>query len=441
MELSKHNILTQIHGDSRWLIANLLSGQADILEPELGEKLSRGEIDRQDELSSKGYLVEPEEENKRYRRAYLDFVESRESDEIQIFYAPTYACNFGCSYCFQDEYAPAPAEGRTDNSQVMQAFFRYIDTTFADRRKYVTLFGGEPLLLSPLARQSVDAIVEGTQSRGLDLAVVTNGYNLAAFVPTLKKARIREIQVTLDGTEKIHDQRRYLKGGGETFRRVVEGVDAALAAGFAVNLRAVLDRDNVESFGQLAHFAIDRGWTKHEGFKTQIGRNYELHHCQSERSRLYTRLSLYQDLHKMISSDPAILEFHKPAFSVSKFLFERGELPDPLFDACPACKTEWAFDYTGRIYPCTANVGKAGEAVGTFYPEVKLDPDLVEPWEERDVAGMPGCQGCSVQLACGGGCGAVSKNREGRVDAKDCRPVRELLSLGCSLYGKEALAE
>jgi radical SAM protein with 4Fe4S-binding SPASM domain len=218
---------------------------------------------------------------------------------------------------------------------------------------------------------------------------------------------------------------------------VVEGVDAALAAGLAVNLRAVLDRDNVESFGELAHFAIERGWTKHPGFKTQIGRNYELHHCQSERSRLYTRVSLYEDLHRLVERDPAILEFHKPAFSIAKFLFERGQLPDPLFDACPACKTEWAFDYTGRIHPCTANVGKSGEAVGTFWPEVKLDAALVEPWEERDVLGMKSCQGCSVQLACGGGCGAVAKNRDGTVDAPDCRPVKELLSLGCSVYGQD----
>ena len=45
----------------------------------------------------------------RGRSAYLDFVASRETDEVQLFYVPTYACNFGCSYCFQDEYAPPPA--------------------------------------------------------------------------------------------------------------------------------------------------------------------------------------------------------------------------------------------------------------------------------------------------------------------------------------------
>lgn len=287
----------------------------------------------------------------------------------------------------------------------------------------------------------VERIVDGTSARGLDLAVITNGYVLASYVDTLRRGRIREVQVTLDGTKPVHDKRRYLKGGGETFDRVVEGIEAALAADLPVNLRSVLDRDNVAAFAELAHFAIDRGWVDHPRFKTQIGRNYELHHCQSDRARLYSRLELFQDLFKLADADPEILRFHAPAFSISRFLFERGELPAPLFDACPACKTEWAFDYTGRIYSCTATVGKQGEALGTFYPERRLDRAAIEAWEERDVVSMSACQSCPKQLACGGGCGSVAKNWSGRIDAPDCRPVTELLSLGAALYGKEALAE
>lgn len=436
MELSRYNILAPIHDDARYVLVNLLSGNADVLEPELGARLARGEVVDDPELAAKGYVVNPADEQRRYRAAYLAFNDSRLTDEVQLFYVPTYACNFGCSYCFQDEYAPPPPAD--DGAEVLDAFFAYVDETFARRRKYVTLFGGEPLLSSPRARAFVTRMVEQTAKRGLDLAVVTNGFDLESYVPILARGRIREIQVTLDGTEKIHDARRYLKGGGATFQRVVAGVDAALAAGMPINLRSVVDRDNVESFGELAHFAIDRGWTDDPRFKTQIGRNYELHHCQAGRARIYTRLSLYEDLYRLAERDPEILRFHRPTFSISRFLFDNGELPAPLFDACPACKTEWAFDYTGRIYPCTANVGKEGEAVGHFWPTRELDPDCVEPWQDRDVLAIPACTTCSVRLACGGGCGAVAKNQTGTVTAPDCRPIKELLSLGCSLYGRDS---
>ncbi len=435
MELSRFNILTPVRDQDGYLLVNLLSGQADLLDGDDGRRLASGEIVHRDDLVAKGYLVDPADEERRYRAAYLDFVAARDDDEVQLFYAPTYACNFGCSYCFQDEYAPPPA---AEQDAVLDAFFAYVADTFADRRKYVTLFGGEPLLPTPGARHVVERLVRGTAERGLDLAVVTNGYNLAGYVDLLATGRIREVQVTLDGTEKIHDTRRYLKGGKGTFGPIVAGIDACLAAGLRVNLRTVLDKDNIENYAELARFAVQKGWTDDPLFKTQIGRNYELHHCQSERAKLYSRQSLFEDLFRLARSEPAVLAFHRPAFSVSRFLFEHGALPPPLFDACPACKTEWAFDYTGRIYPCTANVGKEGEVVGTFHPARRLDADPVECWQERDVLAIEQCRTCSVQLACGGGCGAVAKNRDGSVTSPDCRPVRELLSLGAALYGPPA---
>lgn len=433
MELSRHNILARLGEQSGWILVNLLSGEADLLDPDEGERLSRGEFDNPAELALKGYLVEPDKEQRRYKRAYLDFLEARETDEVQLFYVPSYACNFDCSYCYQAGYEAEPRGGQ---NAVLDAFFAYVDEAFAGRRKYVTLFGGEPLLPSAAAERVVQRLVEETARRELDLAVVTNGYNLQTYAPLLARARIREVQVTLDGTAEVHDGRRHLKGGGGTFERVVAGIDACLALELSVNLRSVVDRDNIEGFADLARFAIDRGWTDSPFFKTQIGRNYELHSCQVDSSRLYTRLSLFEDLARLIRRDPEILRFHKPAFSVARFLFENGQLPSPLFDACPACKTEWAFDYTGRIYPCTANVGKAGEEVGTFYPEARLDEARVERWQERDVLGIPACRSCSRQLACGGGCGAVAKNREGDVDQPDCRPVAELLALGGALYAE-----
>jgi uncharacterized protein len=150
--------------------------------------------------------------------------------------------------------------------------------------------------------------------------------------------------------------------------------------------------------------------------------------------RLYSRLELHRDLYRLAKQHPEILSFHRPAFSIARYLSDNGALPPPLFDACPATKTEWAFDSTGHIYGCTATVGKENEALGTFYPEARLEEDAIARWEDRDVLNIPACKSCPVQLACGGGCGSVAKNQSGTVDAPDCRPVAELTSLGLGLY-------
>jgi uncharacterized protein len=195
----------------------------------------------------------------------------------------------------------------------------------------------------------------------------------------------------------------------------------------------VLDKENINNLPDLAQLAIDRGWTKSPFFKTQVGRNYELHHCQSANDKLFNRISMFERIYELVKLHPHILQFYKPAYSVAKFLSENGSLPEPLFDSCPACKTEWAFDFTGKIYPCTATVGKSEESLGSFYPAVK-NTGLIEEWERRDITSIEECRECSVQLACGGGCGSVAKNNTGKICSTDCRPVKDLLKLGFSAY-------
>ncbi len=431
MYFSGYNIFSQIRDSKNFFLINALSKNADILNPEKAEEIIKGNYTDIEEYIQKGYMIDEDEERKRYNKLYKEFLELRERSEIQIFYVPHYDCNFDCSYCYQDEYS----NERGHNFQgVTDAFFNYIEENFNNKHKYITLFGGEPLLSGQRSKDKIAYFIEKAQARKIDIAVVTNGYNLADHIDILSKVKIREIQVTLDGTENVHNRRRPLRGGGATFDEIVEGIDRALEAGIPINLRMVLDKDNIKDLPDFSDFAIEKGWVENPIFKTQLGRNYELHHCRKNSSSLFSRIELYEKVYELIEEYPQILKFHRPAYSISKFLLENGDMPEPLFDSCPGCKTEWAFDYTGRIYSCTATVGKEGEALGAFYPEKKLNENDIKIWKDRDVTTLEECRICSLQLLCGGGCAAAAKNRTGSIMNPDCRPVKELLEMGISLY-------
>ena len=433
MEFSKHNIFSKIAGFENYFIVNPLSGQADILEPEEATSLKENNPTCNEEFIEKGYLVNPKEEERLFNKKYLDYLDERDNDEVQLFFTPWYTCNFNCSYCFQDEYTN-PNEGV--KGKVIEAFFRYIDQKFATRKKYITIFGGEPLLNTPAKKESIRQIIKEANKRHLDIALVTNGYHITEFIDILKEASIREIQVTLDGVRQVHDARRMLKGGKGSFDKIAQGIDMLLEHRIPVNMRMIIDKENIQYLPEFACYAIQKGWTKSSFFKTALGRNYELHHCQTNNTRLFSRIEMYKEIYAIIKDHPEILEFHKPAFSISKFIFENGELPNPLFDSCTGGKTEWAFDYTGKIYSCTATVGNEGDELGTFYPKISLNEQLVEEWEERDVLAIKECNDCVVKLACGGGCAAVAKNRTGKIQSPDCRPIKELLELGIGLYSE-----
>ena len=436
MYFSRFNLFSKLRDSENYFIVNLLSGNADILGPAEAQGVIEGRFPNRQEFVEKGYLVEKDQEEHSYRMKYLDFLDKRDSGEIQIFFVPTYACNFSCSYCYQNKYS---AEQGRLTRDVIDSFYRYIDSEFADRDKYITIFGGEPLLPDHNSKENIKELIQGANRRGMDIAVVTNGYHLDEYVPVLDEGSIREIQVTLDGIEDIHNSRRPLRNGEATFCKIVQGIDRLLEGGYTVNLRVVLDNNNIDELPALARFASERGWTDNTGFKTQLGRNYELHTCQVDGGKLFSRAAFYDRLYNLVQAHPEVSEFHRPAFSLSRFLFENGELPEPLFDSCPACKTEWAFDYTGRIYSCTATVGKQDECLGTFHPELTRKEEIIQNWQERDVTSIPECTSCSLQLTCGGGCGSVAKNRTGSIHTPDCRPEKDLMEMGISLYFEKGL--
>ena len=411
---------------------NLLSKEADILEADLAQAFISDTLDDAAPFVEKGYYMDEEKETSLFNAAYLDFMDQQEESEIQVFYVPDYFCNFKCTYCYQEEYGKSTA--LKDQRPVIDAFFSYLDLNFIGKPFYLTLFGGEPLLTSESHRSNINYFLDRADERKLSIAIVTNGYTLEEYLPRLKQSRIREIQITLDGPAEVHNLRRPLRGGQGTFERVSDAVDLTIAAGIPVNLRAVLDKQNIDGLPELAAHAVKKGWTKSSLFKTQLGRNYELHSCQKDHEFLFTRIGMYEQIYELIKDYPEILEFHRPAFSLSRFIADEGELPGPLFDSCTGAKTEWAFDYTGNIYSCTATVGKTGEELGQFYPEVTLNSEAVEEWQDRDVCSIAECRSCSVQLACGGGCAAVAKNRTGSIMTPDCRPVKELMTLGLATY-------
>ena len=105
----------------------------------------------------------------------MDFLDQRDQDEVQLFFVPSYACNFNCGYCYQSEYE---SKAGIASSEVIGAFFRYVDTEFLSRRKYLTIFGGEPLLNSSASQDALRQLITGAFERELEVAIVTNGYNL-----------------------------------------------------------------------------------------------------------------------------------------------------------------------------------------------------------------------------------------------------------------------
>ena len=167
---SKHNIIVPVKDSGDYFIVNPLYKSADFVSAEELNFLQNG-LDANGEFSERNYLVEENEEKRAFKLAYLDFIDTREEDEIQLFFVPNYSCNFACSYCYQEGYSPAESKMTTE---VVDAFFNYIGTEFTGRKKYITVFGGEPLLPGESQRKIIEYLLQKSSEAKLDVAFVTN---------------------------------------------------------------------------------------------------------------------------------------------------------------------------------------------------------------------------------------------------------------------------
>ena len=180
---------------------------------------------------------------------------SRPLRDVRI--SVTDKCNFRCPYCmpadiFGDDYQFAPKSDVLTYEEI-ERLARVFVRAGAEK---IRLTGGEPLVrrdITTLIRRL--AAIEGIQ----DLTLTTNGWFLADMAQALREAGLRRITVSLDSLDDAVFGR--MNGRGYGTRQVLEGIEAALAAGLApLKINCVVKRGETEdAIVELARYFRPKG--------------------------------------------------------------------------------------------------------------------------------------------------------------------------------------
>ena len=168
-------------------------------------------------------------------------------------------CNLRCRYCMPREVfgGDFPFLER-DELLTFEEITRLVTVFVGLGVRKVRLTGGEPLLrrdLPDLVRRLV--AIEGLE----DLALTSNGVLLPRLAAELADAGLRRVTVSLDALDDATF--RAVSDTTIPVRTVLDGIDAAVAAGLApVKVNAVLQRGvNDDQVEALAGWARDHGVT------------------------------------------------------------------------------------------------------------------------------------------------------------------------------------
>ena len=202
-------------------------------------------------LVKRDFLVSPDlDETGRYARLIktLRAAEKPKRGYSGYTILPTTACNARCVYCCEEGI---PYE--TMNDETIEQTIRYILATRRDDTP-VSLhwFGGEPLM----GEKAIDRICAALRDADIKYKsnVISNGSLMTEELAEKVKEdwHLTNIQITLDGREKVYcERKRYVAFDGSPYRAVLDGIHAMMNQGIRVSIRLNVDEDNLDEMMAL----------------------------------------------------------------------------------------------------------------------------------------------------------------------------------------------
>lgn len=339
--------------------------------------------------------------------------------------APTLACNFTCTYCFQ-RCAPLSMSEKTQR-QVLA----FVPKHIAGRKKlHVCWFGGEPLLPKSLAiiDKLSTRIMRLCDSAGCSYSASTstNGYLLTTKCARLLRDRaVSGVQITLDGPAHIHDQRRRLRNGRGSFDVILGNVQAA-ADIVAIAIRVNIDRDNVDHVEELLAILAKKGLHKRIS-SLDLAQTEPIIpgriRCFDNRTFIREQLRLYREAYRM-------------GFPVDEYALQML----PIDIHCTALSSShFSIAPDGYMYKCRNVFGNVAESIGHVGRPEELT-DRARRWASFNPFHDKECRACKLLPICLGGCAYAAIYC--KPDSKKCLKYffeeRIKLLAGCQRPGNAA---
>ncbi len=395
MHWSSYNLLWKTQS-GEFLLYNSLSNTFAALQKGLAEELAkiRRNPDEYDftanpallvQLRRAKILVKEGEERELLNRIRLQRnLEHHSSDMLGLTIAPTLACNFRCTYCYERHKRP-----RRMDAAVRTRLLEFIQRFKHIGLLHITWFGGEPLL----EFDHICRLTEQLQARSIPFraAMVSNGYLLnETCIAKLDELNITDIQVTIDGSKEVHDRRRPHVARGGSYDVIMANLHRLVSrwSGW-LNLQINLDHGNLEEFAevrrQLQLRFQGRNVRIYPGVVSDGPRgNPDLPSECSPAERDDFLLGLYRD-----TGDSG-----RPLYPSSR-----------QFGCTATRRNAFVIGPEGEVYKCWHDVGNPDMVVGSIVSASEWNFSLISRYMAgTDPFADEACRSCFFLPVCSGGC-------------------------------------
>ncbi len=321
-----------------------------------------------------------------------------------LSFAPTYKCNFRCSYCFGEYGEKFQGEKRSFTKETLiQTLNFFFFNAFPDAKQYRIDFvsGGEPLLGLEIIKETVRYIEKYCHDSGKQVSMwlCTNGSLLTEEIIEYLSLHKISIGISLDGRKEYNDVVRVDKNGNGTYDKICQGI-SLIQKSEKVSKKfkyvwglCTATNENCDFVDILKHMS-ERGFKNVQIRLVRSHERYDVPRILAQYDRLYhvlINMYIHNDLNyfKMILNDND--QFGK--------VLKRVLLDHILIRRCNAGTNKVTICPDGTIYPCDSLVGVSKFSLGNITQG--WDREL---YKKTTVNTIARCRDCEIKYLCGGDC-------------------------------------
>lgn len=314
--------------------------------------------------------------------------------------APTLNCNFKCPYCYETP------KSHLMSNEIQEGLLALIDRSAKGIKKLnVSWYGGEPLMGIDVINTLSEKILKICSENHIEYTayMVSNGYLITdRIINDMKKNIIKGCQITLDGPPEIHNKRRVLRNGDETFEVIINNIKKLTDNDIRVSIRVNIDKTNVSYVESLLNI---------------LSQNH-----LNDLSVNFGQLTAYTEACSSIEGNCLNTEEYSDQYRRMQKLLIKYGFPAKEYPNYPGIKgnyccadqiNSFVIDPDGFMYKCWNSIGNVKEAVGNV---VNLK-DPQSDWLMRNIEWISTepfegkCIECKFLPICMGGCPYLKREK------------------------------